>query len=64
MPPGLSVGAHDGTASPSRAIVRLATPLDYWVLECHLLLRRECRDSVAEIDRTEADRKRNGVPPH
>jgi anti-sigma factor ChrR (cupin superfamily) len=29
-----------------------ANAVAVWVMECHLLLCRQCRDSVAEIDTT------------
>ena len=36
-----------------------ANAVGVWVMECHLLLCRECRDSVAEIDRAEGHTRRH-----
>jgi anti-sigma factor ChrR (cupin superfamily) len=37
-----------------------ANAIGVWVTECHLLLCRRCRDSVADIDQTVTEPQRNG----
>jgi anti-sigma factor ChrR (cupin superfamily) len=35
-----------------------ANSVAVWVVECHLLLCQECRDSVAEIDKAQLETSR------